>query len=385
MYLYTILEIFFYVMIAVSAYFFIMALTNILEMKLRTSAPVKKDGPLVSVLIPVRNEEKNIEKCVSSLLNQDYLNYEILILDDNSIDNTFGIMQKIANQDKKIRIFKGKPLPNDWYGKTFALDQLVKESRGEILLFTDADTHHNQTSVSWAVTNMEARKADLISGYAGQILKTPGERITVPLIFFLTGFLIPMFLGKFLKNGYFSLAVGQFIVIKKDVLLNTNGLTTVKNKTSEDVFLARHIRKSGYKTEFLDISNQVLCRMYEGYGAAIRGIGKNIYDFFWKKPALLILNAMAIFWFFCLPFPIMIYSLLAPHIGMPENPFMLQLIIVHVLYTLTWFVLFIGRRINWLNAFTWPVMYFNLLFMVLWSFYRTLSGKGYTWKDRIVS
>jgi chlorobactene glucosyltransferase len=376
---FTIAIIFFYVMIAVSAYFFLTAAINVLDMRIRTSKPSIKNGPMVSVLIPVRNEEKNIERCLSSLQNQDYNNYEILVIDDNSDDGTYGIISKIAEQDIRVKAFKGKPLPADWYGKPFALSQLVPHTNGEILLFTDADTIHSPTSVSWAVTNIEATKADLISGYVGQTLLTFGERITVPVIFFLTGFLIPMFLGKWIKSGYFSLAVGQYIIVKKHVLNKTGGFETVKNKTSEDVFLARHIKSLGYKTEFLDITNQAFCRMYTGFNAAIQGIGKNIYDFFNKKPFILFLNAVAIFFFFCLPFPILIFSLFV------SNPFMPYLVIVHILFTLTWLALFIGRRINWLNALVWPIMHINLLFMVLWSFYRTVSGRGFTWKDRIVS
>ena len=372
-------------MIIVSAYFFLVATINVLGMRIRTTRPKAKNGPLVSVLVPARNEETNIEKCIGFLQKQDYQNYEILVIDDNSEDRTYEIIRNIAALDSRVRVFRGKPLQEGWFGKAYALEQLVPHAKGEILLFTDADTVHTPTSVSWAVTNLEATGADFLSGYVGQTLKSIGERITVPLIFFLTGFLIPMFLGRITKRGYFSLAVGQYIVVKKNIYLESGGFAAVKNKTSEDVFLARHMKKSGYKTEFLDITNQVFCRMYTGYKEAVRGIGKNIYDFLGKNPPVLILNAVTIFFFFCLPFPILVYSLVNQFMGHAVNPFMLQLVIVHILFTLTWLALFIGRRIAWYNALFWPVMYANLLFMVLWSFYRTVSGRGFIWKDRVVS
>ena len=374
-----------YGMIVVSAYFFIVAAANILEMKRRSSLPSIKEGPLVSVLIPARNEEKNIALCIDALLKQDYRNYEILVIDDNSEDRTYGIIQGIAEKDKRVRVFKGKPLLADWYGKAFALEQLLSHAKGEILIFTDADTVHSPTSISWAVTNIKTAGADFISGYVGQVLKSFGERVTVPLIFFLTGFLIPMFLNKVVKLGYFSLAVGQYIAVKKEVLLKTGGFTTVKNKTSEDVFMARHIKSCGYVTEFLDLTGQARCRMYTGWWTAIQGIGKNIYDFLGKNPAILILNAVTIFWFFCLPFPILAGSIVFSCLGIFHNPFFLHLAVVHILFSLTWLVLFLGRRIPWYNALLWPVMYVNLLFMVLWSFYRSVSGRGFIWKDRIVN
>ena len=378
-------KLYYYAMIVVSGYFFLMAAANLLEMKSRTSLPSIKDGPLVSVLIPARNEEKNIEMCIKSLLNQDYLNYEILVIDDNSEDRTYEIISKLEKQNSQLRVFKGKTLPADWYGKPFALEQLVSNSRGELLLFTDADTIHSPTSISWAVTNMNTTGADLISGYVGQILKTFGEKVTVPLIFFLTGFLIPMFLNKIVKLGYFSLAVGQYVVIKKDVYIKSGGYKCVKQKTSEDVFLARHVKKLGYRTEFLDITNQVFCRMYSGWWSAIQGIGKNIYDFLGKIPAVLVLNAVTILFFFCFPFPFLVCSVLLNLLGLYNNPYLFHLAIVHVLYSLTWLILFVGRRISWYNAFSWPIMYINLFFMVLWSFYRSISGRGFIWKDRVVN
>ena len=378
-------EIYYYGMIVVTAYFLLMATANILDARIRTSSPSIKSGPLVSVLIPARNEEKNIEKCVASLLKQDYQDYEILVIDDNSEDRTWEILRKLEADNTRVRAFKGNPLPPDWYGKPFALSQLVPQARGEIYLFTDADTIHSPTSISWAVTNMETNKADLISGYAGQILQTFGERVTVPLIYFLTGFLIPMFLNKVVKLGYFSLAVGQYVIVKKNVFLQTGGFSGVKHKTSEDVFMARHIKELGYNTEFLDLSGQVFCRMYNGWRAGIQGIGKNIYDFLGKNPPVLILIALTILFFFCTPFPVLVFSLASSALGLYANPYLLPLIIVHIIFTLIWLVIFIGRRLSWYNAFTWPIMYFNLFFMVSWSFYRTISGRGFIWKNRVVT
>ncbi|MDR2073083.1 MAG: glycosyltransferase family 2 protein [Spirochaetaceae bacterium] len=366
-------------MVAVSVYFFIMAVANILEMRKKTAPPGLKTGPLVSVLIPCRDEEENIERCLMSLLEQSYEAYEILVIDDNSTDNTLSIISRMAKKNKRLKVYKGKPLPPDWYGKPFALQQLSAHAKGDIFLCTDADTVHAPTSVSWAVTNLEANRCDFISGYVGQTLKSLGERITVPVMFFLTGFIIPTFLNSLVKSGYFSAAVGQYIVIKKDAFANIGGFTAFKKKTSEDVYMARHVKQHGYKTEFLDITGQVQCRMYRGYYSGIQGIGKNIYDFLGKQPAILISIALLIFLFFVLPAPMLIWGFVS------HTPFLSHLIAVHALFTLTCLVLFIGRRIPWYNALLWPAMYFSLLFMVLWSFYRTVSHKGFFWKGRVVS
>ena len=223
------------VLLCVAIYFFILSLANHYEMWRFTRGPELFDGPLVSVLIPARNEEKNIGKCLASLRNQFYRNYEILVLDDNSSDGTAGILERIAAEDSRVRVFTGLPLPEDWYGKPFALHQLSRRAKGEILIFTDADTDHSPASIAWAVSNMQGLKADMISGYIGQIFLKFGEVITVPLMFFLTGFIIPLFINRFVKLSFFSAAIGQFIVIRHDVFKAIGGCETFKKKTSEDI------------------------------------------------------------------------------------------------------------------------------------------------------
>ena len=225
-----VLNIYFIAMIAVSVYFFLMASLNIIEMKLTTTKPGLTTGDMVSVLIPARNEESNIENCVKSLLNQTYENYEILVIDDNSADNTWQILERLAKENSRVRVFRGKPLPGDWYGKPYAIQQLHEHALGDILLFTDADTIHSPTSISWAVTNMEKTKADFISGYVGQVLLSFGEITTVPIMFLMTGFVIPMFLNRFIKLGYFSAAVGQYIVMKTKVFKDIGGYSNIKSK-----------------------------------------------------------------------------------------------------------------------------------------------------------
>jgi chlorobactene glucosyltransferase len=355
-----------------------MASLNIIEMKLNTAKPRLTTGCMVSVLVPARNEEDNIENCVNSLLNQTYQNYEILIIDDNSSDNTWPILQKLEKENDCVRVFKGNPLPEGWYGKPYALQQLYEHARGDILLFTDADTIHAPSSISWSVTNMEKTKADFISGYVGQKLLTFGEITTVPIMFFMTGFVIPMFLNRFIKLGYFSAAVGQYIVMKTDVFKAIGGYANIRSKTTEDVYLSRYVKDRGYKTEFLDMAKYVKCRMYNGYRAAIHGIGKNVFDFLGKNTTLLMLIAFAILLFFVMPFPLMFFLIAA------QNQFIYHCITVNIFFSATWLVMFLGRRINWLFTFFWPFMYVNLIIMVLWSWFRTVSGKGFEWKGRVV-
>jgi chlorobactene glucosyltransferase len=373
-------DLYFPAMVVLAFYFFILAITNIFQMR-RHTVPAEeiRNGPMVSVLIPVRNEEENIERCLVSLCDQSYQNYEILVIDDNSTDNTMKILKKMSRENPKIRFFTGNPLPDAWYGKPYALQQLSTEARGEILIFTDADTIHRPSSISWAVTNIKASQADFVSGYVGQKLLTFGERVTVPLMFFLTGFIIPLWMNSRTKFSVFSAAVGQFIVIKRTVFRQIGGFETIKKKTSEDMYLARYVKEQGYRTMFLDISDQVQCRMYAGYRAAMEGIGKNIFDFLGKNTLIIFFIAFAVFFFLFLPFPLFFY------LTANQSIHAVNLLVVNILYTLTWMILFLDRKITWYYALLWPLMFLNLLYMAGWSWFKTVSGQGFLWKGRVVT
>jgi len=374
-----ILSPFYYPMLlAVASYFFLFSLANHYEIWRFTLASEIFDGPLVSILIPARNEERNIERCLNSLRNQVYKNYEILVLNDNSTDHTLNILNRIAAEDNRVRVLNGKPLPEDWYGKPFALHQLTQEARGEILVFTDADTVHTPTSIAWGITNLQGLKADLVSGYIGQIFLTFGEIVTVPLMFFLTGFAIPLFLNRFVKVPWFSAAIGQFIVVKRNVFDAIGGCETFKKKTSEDIYMCRYIKSRGYNTRFLNVTEHVKCRMYKGYRSAVEGIGKNIFDFLGKSSLLVCFLLIAVFFFLFFPFPLLFFCI--AH----SSPWTLHIFIVVALYTLTWVFMFLGQRLSWWYGFLWPLFFLNLIYMAAWSWFRTLSGRGFIWKDRVV-
>ncbi|MEJ2618211.1 MAG: glycosyltransferase family 2 protein, partial [Ignavibacteriaceae bacterium] len=102
----------------------------------------------ISVLIPARNEESNIKDCLLSVINQNYTNFEIIVLDDESSDNTYEIVNDISANNKKVKLLRGKPLPAGWLGKNWACSQLAENSTGDILLFIDADVNLSDNAIN---------------------------------------------------------------------------------------------------------------------------------------------------------------------------------------------------------------------------------------------
>jgi chlorobactene glucosyltransferase len=167
----------------------------------RVLPPASRDAPLVAVLVPARNEARNIEACVSSLLAQDYPNYELIVLDDHSDDSTGEIVRQLglgAAGDR--RLISGEPLPAGWTGKNWACHQLARAARGDFLFFTDADTIHAPGTISAAVFAAQENRADLLSAWPRLITRTWGEKLVIPMILVLGMVLYPHWLLRLLQN-----------------------------------------------------------------------------------------------------------------------------------------------------------------------------------------
>lgn len=379
-------ELYILILFTVGAYFFLFSVSNVWYIHSRTMKKKLENEPFVSVLIPARNEEDNIGRCLDSFLKQEYKNYEILVLDDNSTDRTNEIIKGYVEKNPgKVRLLNGKPLPENWRGKCFAMKQLTEEAKGEYFLFTDADTVHTEKSISLMMANMIGHNADMVSGYLGQKMETFGEKITVPLIYLMTALCIPLGLNEKLKYSFFSTAIGQYIGIKASSFKAIGGYDRIKDVTTEDVYLARVMKKEGYVTKFLDFKDAACCRMYDGYRKAVMGISKNIFDFLGKHSLVLIPLAMVVLPVLCLPFPLMVAELYRVlFCGQIFELWHFALVANFVLVLTSWLVIFKSRRIPLWIALLYPLIHLNLVYLVVVSYVRSKSGKGYTWKGRVV-
>lgn len=381
-----VIEYYAWIVAIVSIYFLVFALINAFWLWVYSKKPRYFDGEKVSVCIPARNEEKNIENCIRSLMDQSYKNYEVLVLNDNSEDRTGEILLSLSKEfPDRLRVFTGKPLEEGWTGKIFALNQLIKETRGEYLLLTDADTIHKKDSIAFAMTNMKVHKADMLSGYIKEKVVTFGERITIPLIFMLTSFVLPLFLNRITPFPFTSVAIGQYIMIKKNVFESVGGYEAMKTLISEDVFLARYIKKHGYKTIFTDCKRAALCRMYTGYTESVNGITKNIFSFLSNNSAIILTAIIAVSLFLLLPFPLFIGTLISNVTagGWITTSTVLLGINVFVMFVV-WSLVTGSQHLPFSTPFLYPILFGNLVYMATLSYVRTITGKGYVWKGRVV-
>ena len=230
---------------------------------------------LVSILIPVRNEQGNIGGLLQSIHKQDYPDYEVIILDDSSDDNTFEICEKFAAKHSKFRVIRGKKLPYDWLGKNYACYQLAQEAKGDYFLFLDADEKVNNSLLNSAVHRMHLYKLGLLSLFTNQQMDTFGEKSVVPLMHYILLNLLPLRLVYLVKNSTVAAASGQFMFFNAEIYRANEWHKQVKDRVVEDIEIMRLIKSSGVNGEALLANGMITCRMYKGFTEAVNGFSKN--------------------------------------------------------------------------------------------------------------
>ena len=231
----------------------------------------------VSVLIPARNEAHNIRRCLDSLLAQDFPILEVLVLDDNSTDDTARVVGEYAEKDARVRLVSGQLLPQGWMGKNYACHQLGCLAQGEWLLFTDADTDHQPGSLRWAVAAAQQNQADLVSLIPHTVTHTLGERLILPIIpFGMLGF-FPFSLGAWLRIPFMTIAIGTFMLFRRKAYESIEGHSGVMGEVAEDVVLARQVMRAGGRVVLLDGSDQLDVHFYRGFSQSWHGIAKSAF------------------------------------------------------------------------------------------------------------
>lgn len=248
--------------------------------------------PLVSVLIPARNEEHNIERLLNSLLIQDYPKLEIIVYDDLSEDNTAGLVQRFCDTDDRVRLVRGEALPGGWLGKNFACHKLSLEAKGAYLLFLDADVIALPQLIGQAVAFMEKHRLALLSIFPQQLMQSFGERITVPLMTWILVSLLPLKLTRDSRRPSLSAANGQFMLFEAEMYRKHSFHMQVKNAAVEDIMIFKQIKHHGLKGHTLLSNGQIKCRMYKNFDEAVKGFSKNIFYFFGNHPPLTFLFAL---------------------------------------------------------------------------------------------
>ncbi|MGQ7854295.1 glycosyltransferase [Pedobacter sp. WC2501] len=255
---------------------------------------VKHYHDKVSILIPARNEAENILELLVSIKNQDYINYEVLVLDDNSGDNTFGIVEKFCLSNPQFKVLSGKELPQNWLGKNYACQQLSELATGKYLLFVDADESIKRGLINSLINRMEIGNLALLSVFTNQTIKSIGEWLTVPLMHFILLNLLPLRLVKLSKNPAFAAASGQCMFFNANNYKENHWHERVKHQVVEDVEIMKLVKQEKFNAEALLANGLIYCRMYNNLSESLNGFSKNLLAGFGNNIIILLLYQLLV-------------------------------------------------------------------------------------------
>lgn len=348
--------------------FFISLINYLFSQTLKNSVDACSYNPLVSILIPMRNEEMNISRLLDSIYNQTYKHIEIIVLDDNSNDNSYEIASGYANKIPNFKVIKGDELPKDWLGKNWACHQLSLQAKGELLLFVDADVEFKPNALTSLLILMVKYKLNALSVFPTQIFSSLGEKLVVPLMNWILISFLPLILVRKSKFKSLVAANGQVLLFHRNTYSQIGGHQSVKDQPVEDMELARKIKNLKMRIGTFLGGELIFCRMYDGFRSSIDGFSKNFYKGF------------KLHWIVFLPFVFLVsLTNISPFFLMFWNSYFVLpaiLILLNRIYVST-----LSRQSVIENLLLHIPQFAVFLFVGFLSVYRTKSKKN-KWKGR---
>jgi chlorobactene glucosyltransferase len=237
------------------------------------------DLPALSIIVPARNEERQIETCVRSLLGQRYPDFEVIVVDDCSTDRTQEVLRALGVENLKLRIVRGARLPRGWVGKPWALAQGARVARGSWLLFTDADTVHQPLAAASAVTYARETQTAALSLLTQQEFVTLGERMLLPSVLWIIAFAVGSLRAiNDPRRTDAAIFNGQFVLFERRAYEQLGGHAAVADCIAEDYELARLVKRDArFRSRLLPAPELVATRMYRSFAETWNGFSKNLF------------------------------------------------------------------------------------------------------------
>ena len=267
----------------------------------------KHNNPKVSVILPARNEEEFIAKCLDTLLKQDYQNYEIIVIDDSSQDSTAMIISQYATKYSKIVPVSAKEKPDGWMGKNWACIEGYKKATGELLLFTDADTQHSKNVISLAVSHLLTFNLDALTVIPRMAALDGWTKITLPMIstFLHTRFSAIRVNDPTKKTGYFF---GSFFLINKKTYEEVGTHEGVKQEIIEDGALGKKVKETGHKMKMVRGEHLIEAVWSRDKSTLWNALKRLMIPLYLQSHGIAVGIFFAVLFLLFIPFPVMILS-----------------------------------------------------------------------------
>ena len=265
------------------------------------------EKPKVSIILPARNEEKFIGGCLDSLVNQDYIDYEIMAINDSSDDSTGTIIKKYAKKFPKLIYVDAKPKPEGWVGKNWACMEGYKKASGDLLLFTDSDTKHTTSVISLAVSHLLSLELDALTVIPKMLCLDSITKITLPIIsvFLHTRFSALRVNDTSKNTGYFF---GSFFIIKRSTYDSVGTHEGVKKELIEDGALGKKVKESGFKMRMVDGRHLVDAVWARDFFTLWNALKRLMIPLYLQNAKTAVGISFAVLFLLFMPFPLLAYS-----------------------------------------------------------------------------
>lgn len=337
----------------------------------------KTANPVLSILIPARNEELRLPGLLESILAQKTSqDLEILILDDQSEDRTSEVIQQFQKKDSRIHRLAGSPLPRGWCGKQWACWSLARKAHGRWLLFLDADVRIEPGSIDHWIQSAENSGADLISGIPRQITGSILEKLCIPLIHFILLSFLPIWRMRRSNHPSYAAGCGQWMLVSAEAYHQSGGHRAMAASLHDGIHLPRTLRQAGFKTDLMDLTSTVSCRMYQNAVEVWEGLMKNAREGM-GAPSRILPVTLLLFAGQILPWILIIFAW--NQISLEWRPYTIAALAFSMLPRLLGAFKYQQSR---LSAFLHPVgitLFLSIQWIALW---RSWHGVHASWKGR---
>ena len=270
-------------------------------------AEAPANAPKLSVLIPARNEAHNIVRALDTVLAQDYPDFEVIVADDRSDDDTRTIVRTVAESDPRVGLVTCDQLPDGWTGKNHALWCAQKEARGELLLFLDADVALDPGAINVMVNALLEGRLDMLS----LLLRVDSRSFWEKSIRVLVGSMLMLrFPLRKVNDPSSSVAFanGQAILIRREVYDAVGSHESIRSILLEDIALARRVKQDGHRLCAAYGFDMAAARMYASLADIWRGWSRIFYSAFEGSLPKLLVGVLLLAVFTLLPYFALVYA-----------------------------------------------------------------------------
>lgn len=335
--------------------------------------------PRVSIIVPARNEERDIEETLNRLLSLDYDNYEVIAVNDRSTDRTGEIMETVASHFSQKRREVGHPnleiihhreLPSSWLGKTHAMWTAANVATGDWLLFTDADVLFRPDSLRRALAYAEAEKVDHLVLFPQMIVKTPGECMMIA--FFLTMFVFghrPWKVADPKADDH--MGVGAFNLVRRSIYDAVGTYAALRMEVLDDMKLGKIVKNAGFKQRNVFGGDLIAIRWAHGALGVVNNLTKNFFAVLSFQPWRTLLSAFGLVFLNLVPF----FGVWLAH-GWERVPYAIALASMFLIYLgMSW-----HSKVPAYYFVLHPISTVLFVYTLLRSMFQTLQNDGITWR-----